>query len=408
MSQGLVSVRNYVFVTAAYWAFTVTDGALRMLVLLHFHALGYTPIQLALIFLLYEFLGALTNLLGGFVGAKIGLKATLVTGLGLQVAALTMLSALSTEWAMPLQIAYVVGAQGLSGVAKDLTKMSAKSSIKLVVAGSEHGALFKWVALLTGSKNALKGAGFFVGGLLLTLLGFHPALWSMAGTLAVAVLGCALLLPRAMGKTKAKLKISQLLSKSRAINLLSFARVFLFGARDVWFVVALPVFLDEQLGWSFVQVGSFMAAWVIGYGLVQAITPRLRRRSMRRRDARTAVLWAFMLAATPLALVAALEFGVDVTLSVIGGLALFGVVFALNSSMHSYLILAYTDREQVATNVGYYYMANAVGRLLGTVLSGLVYQFGGLVPCLLVAALMLAISAIVALRLPEPQPAPAG
>lgn len=402
------SLRDYAVVTAAYWGFTLTDGALRMLVLLHFHTLGFTPFQLAFLFVLYEFCGVATNLLGGWIGARLGLKITLYAGLLLQIVALVMLSLLDPAWPHAASVAYVVTAQGLAGVAKDLTKMSSKSAVKLA-AGAE-GALFRWVALLTGSKNALKGVGFFLGGLLLSTVGFATGLWLMAAGLILALAATALLFRGDFGKSKDKPPFSSLFAKSPEVNLLSAARFFLFGARDVWFVVGAPIFLYAQLGWSFAEVGGFMAAWVIGYGLVQAATPMLVRRSPNgvSAEVRAARLWAFVLAAIPLGLAAAPVAGVDPATAVIAGLGLFGVAFAVNSSLHSYLILAFTDADKVALNVGFYYMANAGGRLVGSLLSGLTYQWFGLAGCLLTAAALVLCSALLMLRLPSAAPAPVG
>ncbi|HYD70274.1 organoarsenical effux MFS transporter ArsJ [Azospirillum sp.] len=395
-------LRNYAIVTAAYWGFTLTDGALRMLVLLHFNALGYTPFQLAFLFVLYEFFGVVTNLLGGWIGSRLGLTVTLFAGLALQVAALLMLSAVDPGWTMALSVAWVVAAQGLAGIAKDLTKMSSKSAIKLVVPEDKSSTLFRWVALLTGSKNTLKGVGFFLGGLLLATLGFAGALWAMAGALALVLLACATLLKGDFGRSKAKVKFTQLLSKTPAVNRMAAARFFLFGARDVWFVVGVPVFLASQLGWGFAEVGGFLAAWVIGYGVVQAAAPAFVRHSPDgvSGEVRAARLWALILAAIPAGLAAALAWGADPALSVIAGLGLFGVAFAVNSSIHSYLILAYTDADTVAVNVGFYYMANAGGRLMGSLLSGLSYQVAGIAGCLLTAAALVAASFLIALFLP--------
>lgn len=400
------NVRSYAVVTAAYWAFTLTDGALRMLVLLHFHRLGYSPVQLASLFLLYEICGLFTNLIGGWIGSRVGLRPTLFIGLSLQIAALAMLSSLSSEWAMAVQVSYVVVAQGVSGIAKDFTKLSAKSAIKVLVAKDAAGTLFRWVALLTGSKNTLKGAGFFLGGVLLSVLGFQHALWSMAATLVLVAIAAAVLLPGSMGKSKQKVPFKEIFSKTRAVNLLSAARLFLFGARDVWFVVGLPVFLSEVLGWSFVQIGGYLAGWVIVYGLVQAMTPRIMPGlgAAHGNDARAAKVWGLVLAVIPLGIYGALEAGLPVDGVVLGGLGIFGVVFAINSAVHSYLILAYTDDDNVAMNVGFYYMANAAGRLLGTLLSGTVYQWAGLGGCLVVAGAMVAVSSAFALALPNPRP----
>lgn len=394
LAPARVDLKRYALVTAAYWGFTLTDGALRMLVLLHFHALGYSPLQLAFLFLLYEFCGIVTNLVGGWVGARFGLKLTLFIGLGVQVAALLMLSAVQPGWAAWLSIGYVMLAQALSGVAKDLTKMSSKSAVKLVVPANAESILFKWVAILTGSKNALKGVGFFLGGLLLATLGFAGALWLMAGALALVLIGSVVMLEGDFGRSKAKIMFKHLFSKSREINLLSLARVFLFASRDVWFVVALPVFLYEVLGWGFTGIGAFMAGWVIAYGIVQASAPRLIRKAGAGPAARSAVAWGAMLAVVPAGIALGLSLGLPPAFTVLIGLGLFGIVFAINSSVHSYLILALTDHDQVALNVGFYYMANACGRLLGTLLSGLVYLLGGLEATLWVSAAMIVVAVL--------------
>ena len=386
----MVDIKHYLIVTTAYWGFTLTDGALRMLVLLHFHTLGYTPLELAFLFLLYEFFGVVTNLLAGWIGSRFGLKLTLYSGLGIQVFALWMLSMLDPTWGKVSAVMFVIAAQGLSGIAKDLTKMSSKSAIKLMIPSDAHSTLFKWVALLTGSKNALKGIGFFMGTALLTSLGFEQALWAMAASLFVILIASCSLLPSGIGRAKAKVKFTKLLSKTRAINLLSAARFFLFGARDVWFVVGVPIFLHEVIGWGFMQVGTFMACWVIGYGCVQALAPRVIRRSDdgRSHETRAAQWWAFILAAIPITIAALVEGNVAPSVTIVVGLALFGVIFAINSSVHSYLILSFSDAEKVALNVGFYYMANAAGRLVGCLLSGLSYQFWGLTGCLITASTM--------------------
>lgn len=383
-----MNLRSYSIVTTSYWGFTMTDGALRMLVLLHFHALGYSPVSLAFLFLLYEFCGVLTNLLGGWIGSRIGLKFTLFAGLALQVASLVMLSLVNPTWAAALSVSYVMASQALSGIAKDLTKMSSKSAVKLL-ASDEDGALFKWVAVLTGSKNALKGVGFLLGGVLLTWLGFVHALWLMAGALAAVLAAALIFLREDMGRSKRKVKFTQLFSKSREINWLSAARLFLFASRDAWFVVALPVFLKSSLGWSFNQVGSFMAAWVIGYGIIQAGAPKLVRRSDVRRSA---VNWAALLTVATAALAAAVHAEFYPVASILIGLGVFGIIFAVNSSVHSYLILAFTCDDEVALNVGFYYMANAWGRLVGTLLSGIMFLAGGLSACLWTSAGMLLVA----------------
>jgi len=399
----MIDLRNYILVTGAYWGFTLTDGALRMLVLLHFYQLGYSPVQIAFLFLFYEFFGVLTNLFGGWIGSQLGLKVTLIAGLALQVLALSMLALLDPAWTIGFSVAYVMGAQALSGIAKDLTKMSSKSAIKVLVPDDAEGQLFRWVALLTGSKNALKGAGFFLGGALLAWLGFRSSLLLMAAGLILVLLVMLVSLPRAIGLSKQKTKFRAILSKSREINLLSAARVFLFGSRDIWFVVGLPVFLAASLGWSFTEVGGFLALWVIGYGGVQALAPRLLRGLLAGGTPRggTATGGALSLAVLTALLAVGVSLEVSPWITVVGGLVLFGLVFAVNSSVHSYLILAYTESDQAALNVGFYYMANAAGRLIGTLLSGLVFQTAGLVGCLWVSAGFLLGAGLISQRLPR-------
>jgi predicted MFS family arabinose efflux permease len=390
--------RQYLLVTGNYWAFTLTDGALRMLVVLHFHSLGYTPLQIAALFLFYELFGVATNLVGGYLGARLGLNRTMNIGLGLQVAALLMLTVLAA-W---LTIPWVMGAQALSGIAKDLNKMSAKSSIKLLVPDSQQGTLYKWVAILTGSKNALKGVGFFMGGALLALLGFAGAVLAMAAVLALIWLASMLLLKKDLGKAKAKPKFRDILSKSRAINILSAARLFLFGARDVWFVVALPVYLSSVFGWDFWMVGGFLAAWVIGYGMVQSFAPAITgKASGQLPDGRAAFAWAAVLAGLPAAIALGLNSDLSAQWVLLGGLLVFGALFAVNSSLHSYLIVSYAKEDGVSLDVGFYYMSNALGRLIGTLLSGWVYQAYGLEACLWVSSAFVLLAALISLGLPR-------
>jgi len=396
--------KNYALVTLTYWVFTITDGALRLIVLLYFNNIGYTPIQIASLFLFYEVFGVVTNFLGGWIGSQLGLKVTLYTGIGLQIFSLVLLSFLNPDWAQWLSVLYVMIAQAFSGIAKDLTKMSTKSAIRLVVPQDSHSALFKWVAILTGSKNALKGVGFFVGSALLSLFGFVNSLWIMAGCLFL-LLFTGLFLPKGMGKIKAKVKFKQLFSKSREINLLSAARFFLFGSRDVWFVVGLPVFLRSVLGWSFYQVGGFLASWIIGYGIIQSLAPTLIKQfgSSQPPRSQTVRFWTSLLVVVPAAIAISLQVGIPANLTIIGGLLIFGVVFAFNSAVHSYLVLAFTDDDKVALNVGFYYMANSGGRLAGTVLSGLVYEFYGLVGCLWISTMLVLAAAMITRKLPDPQ-----
>jgi len=397
-------VRQYLLVTGNYWAFTLTDGALRMLIVLHFYSLGFSPLAIASLFLFYEFFGVVTNLVGGWLGARLGLNKTMNIGLFLQVAALLMLL-VPAEW---LMVIWVMAAQALSGIAKDLNKMSAKSSLKLLLPDSAQGALYKWVAILTGSKNALKGVGFFLGGLLLSQLGFTAAIASMAALLLLVWLASLVLLKKDLGKSSFKPKFKDLLSKSRAINQLSAARMLLFGARDVWFVIALPLYLSSQFQWSHTEIGSFLALWVIGYGVAQSIAPLITGRGTGSEtktlpDGKTALLWASLLCTIPLLISVALTYSNAPLLWLIGGLLLFGAVFAVNSSLHSYLIVSYAGRDGVSLDVGFYYMANAIGRLIGTLLSGWVYQAYGLSACLWISSSFLLATVLVSIGLPRLQ-----
>ena len=399
------AARNYAIVTAAYWGFTLTDGALRMLVLLHFYRLGYSSVTLAFLFLLYEAAGILANLIGGWLATRFGITRMLTVGLVTQISGFTLLSLLDPGWTAAMSVAWVVASQGICGVAKDLTKTASKSAIKVTQAQAKEqgaGQLFKWVAWFTGSKNAMKGIGFFLGGLLLQTLGFQASLWAMAGLLALVLLGVMTSLPTMMGKSKASKSAKELFAKNAGINALAAARVVLFGARDVWFVVGLPVFL-YSVGWNFTMVGTFLAAWTIGYGLVQAAAPGIVKRSADglSREVPAARLWSALLALVTVGLAAAVALGLpQLEWIVVGGLGLFGFAFAVNSSVHSYLILAYAGSEKAAEDVGFYYAANALGRFIGTLLSGLLYQWGGLLYALVGSALMLVICWLVTLGLP--------
>ncbi len=404
----------YIAVTAAYWAFMLTDGALRMLVLLHFHTLGFSPVQLAYLFVLYEIAGMVTNLAAGWIAARFGLTSTLYAGLGLQVVALLALTQLDPNWAIGASVAFVMIVQGASGVAKDLAKMSSKSAVKLL-APTEGGGLFRWVAVLTGSKNAVKGLGFLLGAAMLATLGFQAAIIAMAVVLAVILFAVIRFMPPGLPKGRKGAKFSEVFSKSANVNWLSAARVFLFGARDVWFVVGIPIYFyavlsdgtEEGNRAAFFMIGTFMAFWIILYGVIQANAPKILRASDRSEGdlIRAARSWAAMLFCVPAALTLAvlLSSGPEtwLTITLVVGLLVFGAIFAVNSSLHSYLILAFTKSERVTMDVGFYYMANATGRLLGTVLSGFTYQVGGLPLVLGTAAVMVALAALTSGKLTD-------
>ncbi len=393
-----IAVKQYLLITTNYWFFTLTDGALRMLVLLYFYQLGYAPFTIAMLFLFYEVFGVITNLVGGWLGARIGLNKTMNMGLLMQVVALVMLSVPEQY----LTVVWVMLAQALSGIAKDLNKMSAKSSIRTLIPSNNNGqqvGLFRWVAYLTGSKNALKGCGFFLGASLLSAVGFSLAMLMMASILAIIFILSLCTLQSDLGKAKHKVKFKQIFSNDTSLNYLSAARLFLFAARDVWFVVALPLFLVSQLGWQHTAVGMFMALWIIGYGIVQSSTPKFFiRKNQHNIDAKSLSFWAGSLAVVTLLLSSGLFYASEINVSVenvlVGGLFVFGAVFAINSALHSYVIVAMAREDGTSMDVGFYYMANALGRLLGTVLSGVLYQFTSLITCLVLSALFAGLSAL--------------
>ncbi|MBA02634.1 MAG: MFS transporter [Gammaproteobacteria bacterium] len=396
--SGVEGVRDYFLIVVSYWTFTLTDGALRMLILLYFYQIGFDPLDIAFLFIFYELFGVVTNLVGGWLAARLGLNTTLIVGLITQVIALSMLMVDGSV----LTVAYVMLAQALSGIAKDLNKMSAKSGVKLSVPLGEEGRLYRWVSVLTGSKNALKGIGFFLGGLLLNTIGFKLSMGLMASVLALVAIGTLAFLKRDLGKTTYKPKFRDMLSKSSEINRLSAARFFLFGSRDVWFVIALPVFLQLEMGWTSLGVGTFLALWVIGYGLIQTLYPIVSRVfTLSEPDGRSVVLWGLALSVLPI-LILFLELGLkwDSEVVAVMGVLFFGIVFAVNSTIHSYLIVSYAKRDGVSLDVGFYYMSNAAGRLMGTVLSGLVYQQYGFMACIAVSAVCVVMSIVVSIGLP--------
>lgn len=389
------SLRDYAVITGTYWVFTLTDGALRMLVLLRLYELGRTPIEIASLFLFYEFFGVLTNFVGGWLGARHGLKLTLFAGIALQVGALGLLAGAAASLTVPV----VMLAQAISGTAKDLTKMSAKSYVKQVVREGDRRGLVRWVAILTGSKNTLKGVGFFLGGLLLATLGFRDACLAMAAVLMGALVVATVLLPAATGRAASKVGLRHLLSRDARVNWLAAARFFLFAARDIWFVLALPIFLASALGWSHPQVGAALAGWVIFYGLIQAAAPAYVGDGHGRLG-----MWTTALLLPLGGLLAALHLGAPPALTLAVGLGLFALVFATSSALHSYLIIAFADGDKVSLNVGFYYMANAAGRLTGTVLSGALFQWAGggqsgLEACLVGALAFVAGSAVLCIPL---------
>lgn len=400
MANITAAIKQYLAITGCYWLFTITDGALRMLVVLHFHQLGYSPLEIAFMFLFYEAFGVVTNLVGGYLGARLGLNRTMNLGMLLQIVALGMLL-VPPEW---LTVVWVMTAQALSGIAKDLNKMSAKSAIKFLVPNDAQSSLFKWVSILTGSKNTLKGVGFFLGAVLLSLWGFQPAIAVLLGMIVLALIVSVVMLSADFGKSKNKPKFTQVFSRSKAINRLSAARLFLFASRDVWFVVGLPVYFATELSFSHWQTGAFMALWIIAYGIVQTLAPALFKAGSKagtQPDGMTVVLWSAALVAVTVTITAGVILQWPANLSLIPGLFVFGAVFAMNSSIHSYLIVSLAERDSTSVDVGFYYMANAAGRLTGTLLSGLLYVTWGLAACLIGSCVMVLLATVLSLLLPR-------
>jgi hypothetical protein len=376
-----------------------------MLVLLHFHTLGFSPVQLAYLFVLYEIAGVVTNLSAGWIAARFGLTTTLYAGLSLQIVALLALAQLDPAWGITASVVFVMLVQGLSGVAKDLAKMSSKSAVK-ILAPTDGGGLFRWVAILTGSKNAVKGSGFLLGAVILAVFGFVPSVLTMAAILFAILIGVVTGMPSGLPIGRKDAKFSEVFSKNRNINWLSAARLFLFGARDVWFVVGIPVYFYAVLSdgstegnrTAFFMIGTFMAVWTILYGIVQASAPRILKATSRTEVQILALAkrWVGLLVIVPAFLAGLVwlvaEPSTALTTIIVLGLLVFGGIFAVNSALHSFLILSFTDAKRVTMDVGFYYMANAAGRLVGTVLSGFTYQMGGLPLCLGTAAVMIGIS----------------
>ena len=266
-----------------------------------------------------------------------------------------------------------------------------------------------------GSKNAVKGLGFLIGALLLGRYGFEMAVIGMALVLSVVLAAVLIFMPSGLPRGMKGAKFTEVWSKDRRINQLSAARLFLFGARDVWFVVGIPVYFYAVLSdgsgagdrAAFFAIGSFMAVWIMLYGAVQACAPMIVRAKGRplAEIMTRACRWVAALTMVPAALSMLVAFAQGhpswLTFALVAGLLIFGFVFAVNSALHSYLILALTGPERVTFDVGFYYMANAAGRLCGTVLSGLSYQLGGLSACLATAAVFCGLSWVMAGKLEQ-------
>ena len=383
------ALEPFAIISLSYCLFTVTDGALRMIVLLHAFTKGFDAFEVALMFTLYETMGVVTNFLAGVFGALWGIKSTLLVGLCLQVVSIALLYAWDDAFTKEEAIVFVTAAQGLSGVAKDLVKLGGKSVTKLVTPDEKQSQLFKLVSFITGLKNSLKGAGYFVGAALLAA-SYNLALAVLIGLVVLAMPWAALRLSSDLGTTrKENVTLEAIFKKNHNVNTLSLARMFLFGSRDLWFEVPLPFFLRsaDGFGWPREAVGAFLAGYIILYGQLQSWSPQavLSPLGQDPPNKYSAALWAWLLLPVTVALAATLQFSapfverdVDAMIALLTALvALFAVVFAVNSAVHSYLIVKYSEGDKVAMNVGFYYMANAAGRLVGTLVSGALYAYSG-------------------------------
>lgn len=406
------TTRIYLIIAAAYLLFTITDGALRMLILFFAYTQGFSPLEIAIMFVLYECCGIVTNLLAGVVGSRIGLKYVLLVGLFLQLVSFAGLFGM--HFLMQVfenryfYVTYIALVQALSGIAKDSIKMSGKSLTKLSTKENAHSLLFKLVAFLTGAKNGMKGVGYFLGTLTLNVVGF---LWSLVilAILIVAAFPGIYFLDKELGRSKSKLDFRQIFCKGWNVNFLSAARFFLFGSRDLWFEIALPLFLRGVLKWPYVSVGIFMAVWIIAYGAMQSFTPQIVLKPLKccfPPTSKVLIPWNAVLTVLIFVIAIALELVFrltsassneqyyGLTVVIIIGLIIFALLFAINSAIHSYLILIYTNKDKVAMNVGFYYMANAGGRMIGTLISGIVYNYIGLAACIWISGAFLVISTI--------------
>ncbi|CAM9245362.1 unnamed protein product [Scytosiphon promiscuus] len=427
-AQPVAAMRNLYTAAMSYNGYTVTDGALRLIVLLHAADLGFNAIEIAFMFSAYEVAGVFTNLFGGVAGSKYGLRCTLLTSLTLQIACLAALTQTEPilgdlKEATPGSTRYleatiyITAWQALAGVAKDLMKLTGKATPKLVTKEGAEGRLFQLVAWLTGMKNALKGFGSFLGALLVAQIGYVDSLWILVGICGIFVPVGIFGMDRGLGVSPGKnIDWKSLFSKGRNVNVLSAARFFLFGSRDVWFEIGLPLFLRVELGWKRELVGLILAGYIVIYGNLQAASTKLYKNAdgtSRQPTGAAAYKWAAYCSLAPLITGIATYFTHKVAesdlataLVLITGVVAFAAMFAVNSSVHSYLIVSYSNKDKVAMDLGFYYMANAMGRLVGVLVGGFLYHYTsddfGLSMCLIVACPFLVAAAAIAYRLPDP------
>jgi MFS family permease len=429
VKQGVLShaLRPFVIISSSYLLFTITDGAIRMIVLLHAYNKSFSALEVSITFTLYELAGVFTNLAAGFMGAKWGIKLTLISGLSLQLLSYGLLFAWQDDWTKRESIIFVTVAQMFAGIAKDLTKLGGKTVTKLVTPEQKETHLFKLVSLITGWKNSLKGVGYFLGSALLSV-SYELALGFMMGLVVLAMPWAILGLDKSLGTAKKRnaswKEVFNL--ENRRLNILSLARLFLFASRDFWFEVPLPFFLRSPscdglgtsscllnencgngavcgesgfceninpgggcggLGLNRVVVGAFLGGYIILYGQVQAWTPQLVTGPLKQTPPNklTEVFWGLinciptLVMAIVMTWAPAFEAGdtAAMTIWLIVVIVTFAIIFAINSSIHSFLVVNYASKDKVAVSVGFYYMSNAIGRLLGTLGSGILYTYVG-------------------------------
>ncbi|TPX61762.1 hypothetical protein SpCBS45565_g07185 [Spizellomyces sp. 'palustris'] len=418
-SSDHATMKDFYVIAAGYILFTLTDTAVRMIVLFGLWQRHFQALNIAIMFSSYEALGVVTNLFGGIMGSRLGLRFCLLLGLLLQLVGISLLFVLDrqdvSQWSQAGVTGYVVFAQSFSGAAKDLVKLAGKSSTKLATKAAKSreadagDPLFKLVAWLTGAKNSVKGLGFLIGAVLINYAGLWRALLVMVVLTLLPLPGVWMWLDPRLGisKDQQRLTLREIFDKGRDVNMLSLARVFLFGSRDLWFEIALPIWLRAQFDWNFTASGAFLAVWIIIYGAVQTITPQYILKPLKMypfKRAKLLVIWTGLLMIITAAIAAYLTAVRNkpitdqktATLLIISiGLAVFAFVFAVNSSIHSYLIVAYAAKDKVAINVGFYYCANAFGRLTGTLLSGFMFQYYGIWVCIWTSVGFLAICTII-------------
>lgn len=381
----------FAIISVSYLLFTITDGAVRMIVLLHAYQQQFSALDVAIMFSMYEAAGIITNLAAGMLGARWGIKTTLLWGLTVQLFGLGMLFGWQEDWSKAEAIIYVTASQMLCGVAKDLTKLGGKTVTKLVTPEGKNSSLFKLVSLITGWKNSLKGAGYFLGAATVGV-NYYMSLGILCGLVVAAMPWAIIGLSNQLGRTrKENVSFSQLFNNNHNINTLSLSRVFLFASRDLWFEVPLPFFLrsaESGIGWSRALTGAFLAIFIIVYGQVQSWTPQVVLQPLRQSppDKYGAFWWAASLV-VPLSILGGIMLGtgiygpgVDPAPAIVAITVLlysFCVLFAVNSAIHSYLIVRYAQSDKVAMQVGVYYASNALGRLVGTMLSGVLYTYAG-------------------------------